>query len=108
MNPSALGTWVSAVQDGRAQLSQWGVTYEVLYIVGALALVMFFFSLREVVVWYLRIGQLHQQMRALHEQLTLIRQTLENAKIELPMTGTDGPEKDNPKRLKLKKFNLDH
>lgn len=100
------------IQQWRAELEAFGITYETLMIVGALATALFLISLREVVVWYLRIGQLHEQMRVMHDQLIYIRKTLEEAKILIQMPAdmrAPDKEKEEPvQKAPPKKFTLDH
>lgn len=98
------------IQRWRAELETLGVTYETLIVIGSLATALFLISLREVVVWYLRIGQLHDQMRVMHDQLIYIRKTLEEAKILIQMPpDMRGDEKEEPaKKAPPKKFTLDH
>lgn len=98
------------IQQWRAELEALGVTYDTLIVVGALALALFLISLREIVVWYLRIGQLHDQMRVMHDQLIYIRKTLEEAKILIQMPPEiRADEKEEPaKPAPPKKFTLDH
>lgn len=99
---------VTAVQQWRAQLEVWGINYDALLVIGSLAIVLFLISLREIVVWYLRIGQLHEQMRTMHDQLIYIRNTLEEAKILIQMPDVSKEKEEPLKAAPGKKFNLDH
>lgn len=98
------------VQDLRSALEQWGVTYEILICLGVSAFALFLISLREIVVWYLRISQLHSQMQKMSQQLNQLQSSVDQVQVQ---TGqTKGPfqeaaaeEDQTPAR---KKFNLDH
>lgn len=99
---------LKSVQDWRAQLESYGINYDTLIVIGALALALFMISLREIVVWYFRIGQLHDQMRVMHDQLIYIRKTLEEAKILIQMPPEAGKSGEPAKPAPGKKFHLDH
>jgi len=64
------------IQDLRAQLEVWGVTYEILICLGVSALALFLISLREIVVWYLRLSQLQAQMLQMSKQLSQIQNSV--------------------------------
>ena len=117
------------VQDLRAALEAWGITYEILIALGVSALALFLVSLREIVVWYLRISQLQAQMLHMSKQLSQIQtsvdqvQVKQDTQIEAAQQAAAGPAKvpvfqDSPaeeakdeedaKKAVLKKFNLDH
>ncbi len=97
-----------AIQELRAHLESLGITYDTLIVIGALALALFMISLREIIVWYFRIGQLHEQMRVMHDQLVYIRKTLEEAKILIQMPPEIGKKEEPAKPAPGKKFSLDH
>lgn len=99
---------LNQIQTWRAELETMGITYDTLVVIGALALAIFLISLREIVVWYLRIGQLHDQMRVMHDQLIYIRKTLEEAKILIQMPPESGKSEEPVKPAQPKKFSLDH
>ena len=100
---------LTTIQEVRAQLENYGISYDTLIVIGALAAALFMISLREIIVWYFRIGQLHDQMRVMHDQLIYIRKTLEEAKILIQMPPEPAIKKEEPaKPTPGKKFNLDH
>lgn len=97
------------VQDIRAALETWGITYEVLICIGISALALFLISLREIVVWYLRISQMQDQLAKMSRQLAEIKTSVDNVKVG-PVFVDTTEKKEEPKgsSLKNKKFNLDH
>lgn len=90
---------LSSIQDLRSALAVWGITYEVLIAIGVAALILFFISLREIVVWYLKINQMQNQMRLMSAQLNEIKKSVDKVKI--------GPDLE-PATPAPKKFSLDH
>jgi hypothetical protein len=104
------------IQDLRAHLETWGVTYEILFGLGAAAFALFLISLREIVVWYLRISQLHAQMQQLSRQLSQIQSSVDQVQTsrpEKPVFEESLPrEREDEAEMASagarKKFSLDH
>ena len=107
------------IQNLRALLEAWGITYEILMGLGIAALVLFLVSLREIVVWYMRISQLHHQMHNMSRQLSQIQATVNEVHTQTKPAGPvfkDSPaagssketEEDELQKAARKKFNLDH
>ncbi len=104
------------IQDLRALLEAWGITYQILIALGAAAFVLFLVSLREIVVWYMRISQLQQQMLNMSRQLTQIQTTVTQVQTQttpkVPVfqeTPAEKAEEEDAAKVALKKkFNLDH
>jgi biopolymer transport protein ExbB/TolQ len=102
------------IQDLRSALETWGITYEILMALGVAAFALFLISLREVVVWYLKISQLQAQMLQMSRQLSQIQSSVDQARG--PIFKEDKPKEDKPAETKeeaavaaaRKKFNLDH
>lgn len=67
---------LQTVQDLRSQLDAWGVTNEGLWAAGAVAVLLFMLSLREVLTWYMRVQQVRDEVRQLRTQMTLMQKTL--------------------------------
>ena len=65
-----------SIQDLRAQLALWGITNHWLLIAGGVGLILFFFSLREVLSWYLRMQQVRDEVRELRAQMQVMQNTL--------------------------------
>ncbi|MGE4133022.1 MAG: hypothetical protein AB7F86_15380 [Bdellovibrionales bacterium] len=101
------------VQNWRAELSAWGIDYPVLLGIGGLALVLFLMSMREIVVWYLRIYKMQSQLDRLCQQVDGLRQSLDQANSILQSQGFGEirpaePEASPAEKAKSKKFSLDH
>lgn len=58
-----------AIQDARAQLTVWGLSTDTLVLIAAAALVVFLFSLRELLSWYLRLGQIRRDLTEIKSRL---------------------------------------
>ena len=67
---------LQTVQDLRSQLDTWGVTNEGLFFAGAIAVLLFVLSLREVLTWYMRVSQVRDEVRQLRAQMTLMQKTM--------------------------------
>ena len=52
-----------AIENLRSLIEKWGISSEALWVAGAVALVLLFFSLREVLTWFLKIQTLAEEMR---------------------------------------------
>lgn len=105
------------IQDFRSNLDTWGVTNESLWGAGALAVVLFIFSLREVLSWYLRVQQVRDEVQALRVQVTDMQKMLIDTRELLLRTGSSTDNKEpltpteeslKPEVSGLKKFRLDH
>jgi hypothetical protein len=100
------------VQNLRALLETWGVNYEILIGLGIAAFALFLISLREIVVWYLRLSQLHAQMAKMSQQLTQIQSSVDQVQVQTQKTGPvfkeSTQEAEAATATAKKKFNLDH
>lgn len=114
------------VQDFRSALEAWGITYEILICLGISALALFLISLREIVVWYLRISQLQAQMYNMSHQLQRLQTSVDQVQVKQDVqiaqvaqiaepqkpkvpVFQDSPEKEEePQKAVPKKFSLDH
>lgn len=76
---------VDGIQNFRAQLDTWGITPEGLIAVAAIASILFFLSLREVALWYLKVSHLRGDVRELRAEIaelkTLMTEKFENVQI---------------------------
>lgn len=117
------------IQDLRGVLEQWGVTYQFLMALGVAAFALFLISLREIVIWYLRISQLHAQMYKMSQQLSQLQSSVDQVHVKtvqvqeqtaappvqakVPVfqeSPAEAVEDDEPQSAaaRKKKFNLDH
>ena len=71
---------LQSLQDFRARLDDWGVTSQGLWIAGGIAVVFFFFSLREVLSWYLRMQQVRDEVRKLRADIGVLQRSLDETK----------------------------
>jgi hypothetical protein len=110
---------LQAVQDFRAQLGDWGVTSQGLWLIGTVAILLFVISLREVLSWYLRVQQVRDEVRSLRAQMTALQKTLDETRalmlenfdkiIEEENTATPGaPEAVKPDSSGPNRFRFDH
>ncbi len=67
---------LETVQNSRAMIDQWGVTNQTLLAVAGLAIVMFIFSLREVLTWFLRVHSLRNDVKNLREDIAELKTML--------------------------------
>ena len=67
---------LQTVQDLRSQLDAWGVTSNGLLFEGAIAILLFILSLREVLTWYMRVTQVRDEVRQLRAQMALMQKTM--------------------------------
>lgn len=96
--------WIEALnylQEFRSQLEVWGVTNEFLFIVASISGIIFLFSLREVLGWFLRVPHLRSEIRSLNKQLAEAQRLLTEMNGKLsegkPTTQTieNAPEEDD-------------
>ena len=103
----------------RSRLGTWGVTQEMLMAFGALSLIFFALSAREVMSWFFRISHLHQEVRELRGQLAQLQSSfdkvssqLEQAKIEITSEIRLNDEEASPAQptpsVGRTQFRLDH
>ena len=69
-----------AIENLRSLIEKWGVSSEALWAAGAVALVLLFFSLREVLTWFLKIQGLAEEMRALRREVKDLKKFMEVAR----------------------------
>jgi hypothetical protein len=69
-----------AVENLRSLIEKWGVSNEALWVAGAAALVLLFFSLREVLTWFLKIQNLAEEMRSLRREVKDLKKFMEVAR----------------------------
>ena len=100
---------LNQIQDLRAALETWGVTYEVLICIGISAFALFLISLREIAVWYLRISAMQDQLIKMSQQLSEIKNSVDKVKIgPVFVEPTAKAEEPTKNAAPGKKFNLDH
>lgn len=103
-----------AVQDFRSKLELWGVSSLTLILAGTIASVVFFFSLREVFMWYFKIHALRSEIREVHQEVKELKETLKKTQDFLADAhlGEDDTAKltpeTNPKATNQNKFRFDH
>ena len=61
------------VQDARARIAQWGLSFGTLGLLASGVLVVFLFSLRELLAWYFKINQLRRELREIKTELQKLR-----------------------------------
>lgn len=66
-----------SIQSFRTQLDQWGITGESLIAIAVVAGVLFMLSLREVLVWFVKVQHLRDDVRELRGEIQLLRSALE-------------------------------
>ena len=64
------------IEQFRQHLTDWGVNAQVLAVIGITSLVLFMFSLRVVLKWYLGLQNLESQLARAREQLSDIQKRL--------------------------------
>lgn len=64
----------------RSLIEKWGISHEALWVAGAIALVLIFFSLREVLTWFLKIQNLAEEMRGLRREVKDLKKFMEVAR----------------------------
>lgn len=64
----------------RSLIEKWGISNEALWVAGAVALVLIFFSLREVLTWFLKIQSLAEEMRGLRREVKDLKKFMEVAR----------------------------
>ena len=103
-------TVLNVVESLRATLERWGVTTEFLVACALIASLLFFLSLREVLVWYFKIPQMRAEMRALKAQIAQLQWTLNKMRDEA-VAEVEAPAglapKEEPK-APSKSFQFDH
>jgi hypothetical protein len=76
MNAEKWIEMLSYLQEFRSQLETWGITNGVLIVIAVVSGVVFLFSLREVLGWFLRVPHLRAEIKSLNQQLTDAKQLL--------------------------------
>lgn len=69
-----------AIENLRSLIEKWGISSEALWVAGAVALVLLFFSLREVLTWFLKIQTLAEEMRSLRREVKDLKKFMEVAR----------------------------
>jgi len=69
-----------AIENFRSLIEKWGISNEALWVAGGLALVLLFFSLREVLTWFLKIQTLAEDLRSLRREVRDLKQYMEVAR----------------------------
>ena len=101
-----LETTLASLENAQTQLASSGFSLKTLLAVGAVALLLFFLSLRQVMIWFLNIHRLHGEIRQLRAEIQAV-QTSVNAlgnrlNSESPRLTPEASE-EKPSR-----FRLDH
>ena len=73
-------TWIS---DLRSQLGDWGVTNQALIAAAVVASIFALLSLREVLLWFLKIEHLRGEVKALRSEIRGLKAALEQTQIRL-------------------------
>ena len=60
------------VQDARARIAQWGLSFGAIGLISSGVMIVFLFSLREVLAWFLKIHQLRRELREIKDELRRI------------------------------------
>ncbi len=98
--------WLDTIQNIRSTIEQWGVTSETLIAVALLATVMFIFSLREVLTWFMRIGPLKEEISSLRQEIVELKAMIATqSAVTQELVGLP-PEQEDEKPVKA--FRLDH
>lgn len=112
---------VNSISDLRAWLDSMGVTPQGLAITALIATVIFIFSLREVLSWYLKVQHLRSDMRQMRAQMTEMQKSVEQMREMLLLKATTPDElpavdetpaqkqtSDETPATDSKRFNFDH
>jgi hypothetical protein len=73
-------TWIA---DLRAQLGDWGVTNSVLIAAAVVATIFALLSLREVLLWFLKIEHLRGEVKALRSEIRALKGVIEQTQTRL-------------------------
>ena len=93
---------IAQVQDIRAQLEAWGITYQVLIAIGVLAGVTFLLSVRNILLWTFKVDEMRSELKTLRLQAIQLQESLDRLSDQLE-------KEEPPKKAALdRKFNLDH
>jgi hypothetical protein len=87
MNTEKWIEMLNDLQEFRSQLDGWGVNTGSLIIVAFVSGVVFLFSLREVLGWFLRVPHLRAEIRSLNRQLAEAKQLLKEVNGKLDAEG---------------------
>ena len=60
------------IQDARAQIAAWGLSLDSLLWIAGLAALAFLFTLRELLGWFLRLGEIRRDLRDIKAQLATL------------------------------------
>jgi len=104
------------VQDLRSQLEVMGITSQGLWAVGAIAALLFIFSLREVLTWYFRMNLVRDEVRELRAQLVIMNRAIMETRdmlinpsnVPVPPMKADELVKIAQGMREAPKFRLDH
>lgn len=76
----ALLTWVA---DLRAQLGDWGITNQMLIAAAVVATIFALLSLREVLLWFLKVEHLRGEVKAMRTEIHSLKGMIEHMQIRL-------------------------
>lgn len=103
---------LKVIQDFRAAIEQWGVTTETLIAVAGLACIMFIFSLREVLTWFLRVHTLRDDIKGLRHEITELKALMQQRPLiiekEVAVENATEELKKKDEEKTVKAFRLDH
>ncbi len=68
------------IENFRSTIENWGLSTEALWLAGAVAFVVFLFSLREVLSWFLKIQSLAEDLRVLRGEVRDLKKYMEVAR----------------------------
>lgn len=85
---------LDAILELRSMIDAWGVTAQTLLITGAIASILLVLSLREVLAWYLKIGDLRHQMSTMHREIIRLQDMLADTRSLLLQNKEDELEEE--------------
>lgn len=114
-----IDTVLLAIENFRSMIEKWGISGEALWVAGAIALVLFVFSLREVMTWFLKIQAIAEDLRALRKEVKDLKQFMTVAREvneivmsqkadEAAMTAAAAPAAAETEKAPSKRFPFDH
>jgi hypothetical protein len=105
-----MDTVLKIVENLRSSIENWGITNEGLWVAGALALIIFVFSLREVLTWFLKIQTIAEDIRYIRREIKDLKQFMqvEREVHEIAMKAQEANAIPETQEAPSKRFPLDN
>lgn len=109
---------MTALQEFRAGLAEWGVTNEILILIGVAAFILWLLSAREVFGWFIKTHTLREEIRDLRREVIALKELIQerheitekpdtNLKDKLSATKSESRANAEDERP-ASRFRLDH